>query len=229
MRKKEKVKVKTKKRKIKFKRVFLCLLVVILFVLSFLFIRKLPIKNIYIIGNNIVSDKEIIEKASLSSYPSFLCTSKRDIINNLEKNIYIKEVKVEKKIFNKVYIYVTENKVLALYNDKVLLSDGSITDNTYNIYTSPRLISNIDDVKDKYVKAFGKVEDSILLKISEVEYTPNEVDKERFALRMNDGNFVYITLGKIAKINKYNDIYSSLDGKKGIIYLDAGDYFEIKE
>ena len=70
---------------------------------------------------------------------------------------------------------------------------------------------------------------SILLKISEIEYVPNNVDSERFALKMNDGNLVYITLNKIEKINKYNSIYSSLDGKRGIIYLDSGDYVEIKE
>ena len=71
--------------------------------------------------------------------------------------------------------------------------------------------------------------DAILLKISEIEYTPNEVDGERFTLTMNDGNLVYITLNKIEKINKYNSIYSNLNGKKGIIYLDFGDYIEIKE
>ena len=46
---------------------------------------------------------------------------------------------------------------------------------------------------------------------------------------MNDGNLVYVTLPKITKINKYNSIYSGLEGKKGIIYLDSGDYVEVKE
>ena len=73
------------------------------------------------------------------------------------------------------------------------------------------------------------IDDSILLKISEIEYAPNDVDSERFILNMNDGNLVYINLNKIEKINKYNSIYSKLDGKKGIIYLDSGDYVEIKE
>ena len=29
-------------------------------------------------------------------------------------------------------------------------------------------------------------------------------------------------------INKYNDIYPTLDNKKGILYLDSGNHFEIK-
>ena len=45
---------------------------------------------------------------------------------------------------------------------------------------------------------------------------------------MNDGNFVYITLTKIDKMNKYSDIKDELVDKKGIIYLDSGDYVEIK-
>ena len=46
---------------------------------------------------------------------------------------------------------------------------------------------------------------------------------------MNDGNYVYITLTKITKLNRYNSIKDELDGAKGIIYLDSGDYVEIKE
>ena len=60
------------------------------------------------------------------------------------------------------------------------------------------------------------------------KYVPNEVDKERFILYMVDSNYVYITLSKIEKINKYNSIVKELEGKKGIIYLDSGDYVEIK-
>ena len=45
---------------------------------------------------------------------------------------------------------------------------------------------------------------------------------------MDDGNEVYITLTKIEKINKYNEIVEKMDGSHGIIYLDSGDYIEIK-
>ena len=45
---------------------------------------------------------------------------------------------------------------------------------------------------------------------------------------MTDSNYVYITLSKIDKVNKYNSIVQKLENKKGIIYLDSGDYVEIK-
>lgn len=72
------------------------------------------------------------------------------------------------------------------------------------------------------------VNNDILAKISEITYVPNEVDQERFTFQMNDGNLVYITLSKITKVNKYNSIYSKMEGKNGIIYLDSGDYIEFR-
>ena len=225
----KKVKVKVKKRKIKVKRILFCILFLSLLVLLFLYLKDLPIKNIYIIGNNILKDKEIIEIANLSNYPSFISTNNREIIKKLEKNEYIKKVTIKKKFYNKIYIYITENKILSSYNDKLLLESGEYIDNKYNITSAPILISDITSIKDKFVSKFSLVNDDILLKISEIEYTPNEVDNERFSLQMNDGNLVYITLSKITKINKYNSIYSEMEGKKGIIYLDSGDYIEVKE
>ena len=58
---------------------------------------------------------------------------------------------------------------------------------------------------------------------------PNELDQERFLLYMIDSNYVYITLSKIDKVNKYNSIVQKMENKKGIIYLDSGDYVEIKD
>ena len=226
---KKKIKVKVKKRKLKIKRILICLLVIILVCLLVYYISILPIKNIYVIGNSILSDKEIIKLGGISNYPSFIRTTTREIKKNIESNVYIDEVTIEKKLYNKVYIHITEKKVVCTYDNKLLLSDGTEVENTYNITSYPILSSDISTIKDKFVTKFSLINENILLKISEIEYTPNDVDSERFTLKMNDGNLVYITLSKIEKINKYNSIYSSLEGKKGIIYLDSGDYVEVKE
>ncbi len=220
---------KVKKRKLKLKRIIITILIISIIILSFLYLKTLPIKNIYIIGNNILSDKEIINISNITNYPSFIETTSNKIENKLLKNSYIKEVKVKKKIWGKVYIYITENKILALYNNKLLLEDSSYIENNYNITTAPIITNDISNIEDKFIKKFSLLNNDILLKISEITYAPNEVDNERFILKMNDGNMVYITLTKITKLNKYNSIYSKLEGKKGIIYLDSGDYVEVKE
>ena len=38
---------------------------------------------------------------------------------------------------------------------------------------------------------------------------------------------VYVTLDKIEVINSYNEIVPTLEGKKGILYLDSGNHFQI--
>ena len=71
-------------------------------------------------------------------------------------------------------------------------------------------------------------DNNVLREISEIEYSPSLVDGDRFIVYMSDGNVVHVTLTKIDKLNKYNDIKDELDGKNGIVYLDSGDYVEIK-
>ena len=176
MGKKAKVKFKVKKRKLKLKRIFFCLIFLGLLGGIFYLVKKIPITNIYIIGNNIVPDKEIISTAGIDNYPSFIDTSKKDIVTKLKRNNYIKEVRVEKKLPSKIYIYITEHKIISLYNNKLLLDNNKEIENTYNIYNVPIVISDIYSIREKYTKNISKINDDILLKISQIEYTPNVVD-----------------------------------------------------
>ena len=69
----------------------------------------------------------------------------------------------------------------------------------------------------------------ILSRISEIEYKPNDVDTNRFLLSMQDGNYVYLTLSKFKNINNYIEIVRKNKKKKGILYLDSGEYFKVYE
>ena len=225
----KKIKVKVKVRKIKFLNIILCLLIlyIIYFIISTIINKK--ISNIYITGNNIISDKEIISTTNLEDYPSFVLTSSSKIKKLLLKNDYIKEVEVTKKGFGKIIINIKEKKILFKEKDtnKLVLEDKTKVDNIYSIDEVPILINTVDSSEyDYFIKKISKVDSNILLKISEIEYAKVDVDKQRFLLYMNDGNYVYITLSKIENLNKYEEIYNSLEGKKRIIYLDSGNYFE---
>lgn len=193
-----------------------------------IYILNLKISNIYIVNNSLLTDKEIINLANLSDYPSFILTSSKDIKTNLYKNKLIKEIKVKKELFGKIYIYITEYKPIAIYNNQLLLDNGSLIDNIYDL-NLPIIKNDISSIYDDYIASFSLIDSDILYKISEIEYVPNDVDKERFLIYMTDGNYVYMTLNKITKLNTYNSIVDQLEGKHGIIYLDSGDYFEIKE
>ena len=77
------------------------------------------------------------------------------------------------------------------------------------------------------MKKMKKVDKNVLNRMSEIEYSPNDVDEERFFILMNDGNYVYLTLRKFLSINKYLNMVKSFDNKKGVLYLDSGEYFDI--
>lgn len=224
-----KMKVKVTKKKLKTKKIVITLLVFLALTASVNYLLKLPIKNIYITGNSFVPDKEILSLTKLDNYPSFLKTYFVDYKQQLKKNKYIQNVKITRKLFGKLYLQFEENQPLFIYNNKIVLSTGEQTENKYNIDYIPYIKNNVDDVLKELVIAYQKLNKDVTYKISEIEYVPNEIDKKRFLLTMTDANYVYITLPKIEKINKYNSIVSELKNKKGIIYLDSGDYIEIKD
>lgn len=224
----KKVKVKVKKKKLKIKNIILTIIFITILITIISHIINLPIKNIYITGNNLVKDHEIIKLANLENYPPYIKTYFSNIKNNIKQNEYIKNVSIKRKINGKIYLDIEEYQPLYIYQDKLVLSSGIKVDNTYQIDYVPYVINNIDDIYQEFTTAFSKINKDIIYKISHIEYTPNEVDKERFIFYMVDSNYTYITLNKIEKINKYNSIVNELEGKKGIIYLDSGDYVEIK-
>lgn len=232
MKKKKKRKVrKAKKRsiKIRYGRVVLALIILFLVIYIFNQFVKFPIKNIYISNNSILSDQQIIDIAGLTDYPSIITTSNSIIKRRLEKNVYIKRAKVYKKKLKEVYINVEENYPLFYDSSlkKTILKDKSKVD----IDISSALLVNYvpDTIYNNFLDCMSKVDRKILSRISEIKYDPNSVDNERFLLSMNDGNYVYLTLIYFEKINNYVEILKNFEEKKGILYLDSGEYFQVYE
>lgn len=222
-----------KKRRINIKRTFVFLLVAVLGIYLMFNFFKLPIKNIYIHNNKILTDQEIIEMAGISDYPSTFKKLSSTVEKKIKQNTYVLDAKVYKNYFTEIHIEVTENRPLFFnktQNKTILLNGKEVSKQ----FTVPTLINIVPD--EKYIeltKKMADINDDILIRISEIRYNPNEVDASRFLLMMNDGNSVYLTLGKFNRINNYidiiNDIIKKFGNKKGILYLDAGDYFDIIE
>lgn len=223
---------KKKKKVIKKKNILVFIISLIGICVLFYYIITMPIHNIYIKNNKIVTDNEIIKISGLDSYPSFILTKSSDIKKKIKKNKYIDKVKIKKEFGNIITIYIKEYQVIATTKeDKLILSNGLQIDNTYELSDMPILINEIQEkeIYTNFAKKMGKVKKDILRQISEIEYSPVEVDKNRFLLYMSDSNLVYITLTKINKLNKYNRIKDKLEGKIGTIYLDAGNYVELRK
>lgn len=218
-----------KKRKIKVKNVLFVFVFIVLILLGLAFLTDVKINNIVIKGNSLYSDWEIIEKAGLSDYPSSLKTLSKTIEDRLERDDYIKKVDVERPSLTKVVINVEENLPLFYYlpASKTILADKTeVSDN----FPVPTVINYVPDkIYSKFLTAISEVNYDIVKRISEIKYDPNEVDDGRFFLTMNDGNRVYLTLNDFDKIDGYLDIIKEFNNKKGILYLDSGEYFEVKE
>ena len=223
-----KKKKKNKKRKLNKKRFGIFLVIFLLFIFLIYKIYGTNISNIYIKGNYYLTDQDIIDISGLRDYPKSIYNLPYKIENNLQKNKYILSSKVGMKgFFNKIYINVEENYPLLDYQieDKTVLYNGTKVDDKFAIATVINTVPNT--VYDEFLDKMRNVRKEVLLRISEIEYKPNEVDEKRFFLLMNDGNYVYLTLDKFLNINKYLDMIKSFNGKKGILYLDSGEYFDI--
>ena len=200
------------------------------FLLSFFTIKifNSNIKNIYVKGNEFLTDQQIIDIAKISNYPSSINNLSVTIENRLESDKYILSADVTKSnLTSKITIDVKENYPLFYYQveDKIILYNG---DKVTDKFVVPTVINQIPNtIYDEFLEKIKKVDKDILYRMSEIEYCPNDVDQERFFILMNDSNYVYLTLDKFLSVNKYLNMVKSFNNKKGILYLDSGEYFDV--
>lgn len=221
---------KIRKRKFNFKKFISFILIFSVIILLYIYLSRIPIKHILVVNTNFLTDEEIIETAKLESYPSFIKTLSFKVKKDIKSIPLVKDVKVSKGLGFKITLDIDEYKVLFKIrstNEYVLDSNTRVEDLSIN---APILINYVpDDTLDKLIDKFLTLDQDIILKISEIEYSPNIYDKERFIFYMNDDNVVYVTLTKLKEFNSYNKIKEQLGVHKGILYLDSGNYFEIKD
>lgn len=221
-----------KKTKIRLLPFLITLIVVVIILVLGKIVINLPIRNIYIKGNVYLSDQEIIEIAGIEEYPSFIMSFSHNLKKELKNDPWIINAKVEKKFWGIILITVEEAEPLfeVLEEEKIVLSDGSKVEKEL-LDTPVAGLLNIVPTKKykKFIKEMADIDISVRYLISEITYVPNEQDKDRFLLYMTDGNYVYLTLTKFQHINYYKEVLEQLEGKKGILYLDSGNHFQIME
>ena len=221
----------SKKKNKKNKLVKILLTILIIASIGF-YLFNIRIKNIYIVGNNLLTDQEIIELAGIENYPKLFKYPSLSLENKIKVNPYVESVKVRKNLFGVVTIKVQEYNLLLKneIDNTIYLSNLKTIPSDNQIVGIPTLINSVDkEILETFLKKLNKIDRDILSIISEIEYKPNEYDKDLFLFYMNDGNYVYITTTRLSHINKYDEVLKELDGKKGILYLDSGNHFQVLE
>lgn len=217
-------------RKLNKKALLVIVLTLYLFIMAFYYCFNLPIKSIVIKGNTNTLDKEIIKLGNINSYNKILGLNTKKVKNDIMENKAITSVKIKKQLNGTLLINVEEQNILFynLLNKVYVYENGKTSESVRNKLGIPTLINYTpSDIYDNLIKKLNNINIDILKKVSEIEYSPdikNEkvIDKNRFLLRMNDGNYVYINLANMDNLNKYEEIYATLDeNQKGILNLDS--------
>lgn len=219
------------RKKFNFGKFILFILIICLIYFEIKYLCSIKTKNIIIVNNNYYSDEEIIETAGIEDYPKFITLSRKKIKNKLSSLDLIEDVEIKKEFGFVLRIIIKEKKILYYIrsNNEYKVSDNK-NYSLDNVNGVPTLINYVpEEVEKKFVAKLKEIDSNIINMISEIEYNKTSYDSERFLLYMNDGNEVYITVSRTNLLNKYVEIVTKLDNKKGILYLDSGNYFEIKK
>ena len=221
--KKSKKKVK---RHLKIKSFLILIsIVLVIFFLGY-YVVSLPIKNIYIKGNDKISDYDILVATGLKDYPPMFKYSKKSLASKLLAIPNIANVKIQKDLKGTIILEVEEARILFFNrNDKkyVLENHKTLDNSKENV---PFLINYVPDtIYNRLIDSMKDLSTNTLALISEIEYSPSKsgdvtIDDTRFLLRMNDGNNVYINLINIKRLNMYLEI-STIFPSNGTLGLDS--------
>lgn len=219
-----------KKKKYHVKRIIVIILFLYLIFISGYYLLKKKIKNIYILNTTYINDLDIINAANLKDYPSIVKINKSKAEKNIKKLDLVNDVKIKKSIFGKVTIEIDEAKPLfySRSDNLVYLSNNKTTNNNDKFLGLPILINYVPkDILKGFIEQLKNIDENILKMISEIEYSLEEkdgtiIDEERFVLRMNDTNTVYVNTVNLKRLNEYKKICATMnEGVKGYIYLNS--------
>ncbi len=192
------------------------------------FLYKLTPEQVIIKGNYLLPEQEIIEASGINKDIPFWRYSTFGFKKKITSLPLISKVKVKNLIF-KVEIEVTEENVICYYEreNKYILSNNARVD-LNNFLGVPTLINFVpNDILDKFIAKIKTIDKNTLNLISEIRYDADirgdiTIDDERFLLKMNDGNSVYVNIVNLEKLDKYKEVIATLDtDKKGILSLDS--------
>lgn len=214
---------------------FLLILLVIYFQSSLSHINKIKI-----VGNELISEEEAIEKSGLEIGTNVWRINRKATIENLQALQEVKSAQVKWKFPNTVYLTLQEYETIAYVStDKTfhpILENGRTLKSKLKeseVPVSAPILSGFNEtsILKEMAKQLEQLPAEILNAISEIHHQPKKTDQYHINLFMNDGFEVSATILTFSeKMEHYPSFVAKLDPNiKGVIDLEVGSFFKAYE
>lgn len=194
------------------------------------------VKTVNVEGNKYLPKKEIESLVHLNKKTNIWEVNNRSFKRELVEHPLVKEAKIERKLPRTVNITVTEYKIVGFVEVdgtyEAVLPDGNLVatkNEAFHLADGP-VIKGFDD-KDllkQMASELNETDEEVFQLISEIIWQPKKNNQSKILLYMNDGFMVDTTVRQFAeKIEEYPAIVAQIEpGKKGIVHMGVGTYFE---
>ncbi|WP_373471535.1 cell division protein FtsQ/DivIB [Carnobacterium alterfunditum] len=207
------------------------ILVVVYFISS---LSKVDIVSVS--GTKEVADQEVIDVSQIKSGDDFwgVFFERKEISKKVFSELpQVKAVEINFSGLNDYTIKIEEHQTVAYlaednryYN---ILENGKIVNESRKISIgNPPIFKNFkeNEALNTIIVQYQLLNENIQNSISEIEYTPSDIDDHLIRLYMNDGNEVIASIPSFAeKMVYYPDMVKKIGDQKGTFNIEVGAYF----
>lgn len=187
-------------------------------------------------GAKEVADQEIIDESGIKSGGNLweIFFERNEISEKVVSELpQVKSMKIVLDGLNDYTLEIKEYKTVAyLVEDNEyynILENGKIVNESRKISIgNPPMFKEFEENKalKEMIDQYQLLDENIQNSISEIEYTPSDVDDYLIKLYMNDGNEVIASIPSFAeKMIYYPDMVKKVGDQKGTINIEVGAYF----
>ncbi len=175
------------------------------------------IKSVKVIGNELVSDKYILNALSIKEdEPLYSCYNFIKIAK-VKKDDLIEDIDVKVKKDRTVVITIKENRIIGQRekngNIQLILSTGKVIDykeeSLNNLVLLPSFIDIDDEKTIKIAEKLALIDNDNLFRISEVHDLSFTYDYDMVKLVMDEGNYIYSSLEGLTYVKNYLQIITN--------------------
>lgn len=231
-----------RKRRTNFKFILLTtVFVLVLFFLLYLQSSYSKVQKIVVEGAVLEQQQFYIDESQISLDQSMWGFTIKDVEQQLQQLDWVESVNVKRKLLTTVTIDIKEYKKIAFLSQGDLyypmLENGYIYKELSEQMSidAPVLVEfNDEAMRKRLLKELPKIDESILMLISQINAVATENDPYAITLYMNDGYEIRADITTLAeKINYYPSIIAQIESAdqpaKGIIDIEVGTYYQSYE